>query len=567
MPSLSRLKIALTAMAYVPPAQLIGHARRRLRNRTVPRRAAAYRAALAQAAEALPPVAPSPTPAARAAAAVVAQFFGAKHAKNVPQWLAGRFTFLNRTHDFGSIAAIDWRVVMDEGNHQLWRSNLAFMGYVCAGMAAAPEAGLVAAAQLVQGFEAAARFEDRADFGELWHPYAVAQRSLALSAALIALPEALATRPERALIEAFLRRQIAYLLRNLETELGYNHLERNLSALALYGLATGTIPAPVSAALNANFEAVVRRSFGDDGVQKERCPMYQGLCVQSLRVFAAWPGWSEPQRALVTARLAAAEAAYAALTLGDGQPAMLNDGWFDEAPPAATLIPGPAPGFVALREAGYVRLALGEAVAIFDAGPIGVDSNPGHGHADFLSVELSLGAERLIVDPGTYRYSAGAERDLFRAWERHNGPMILGAAPVEYTDSFKVGRRAAARLERAEAQAEVQEASGSLRFARIAVSRRVRLTADGMTLTDRWRLGRGERMTRLLVPADWQIEERQPAGLVLVKGGRRVAVVLTGGALEVAPGQWSRRYNVLEEAHELRCRPSSTGMTIAFAWG
>ena len=558
-----RLTIAARAIAYVPPHMLLGHLRRRVRDRWVPRRAAAYRAVLAREAAALPAIAAAPSPAARAAAATVATFFGAKHAKNVPQCLAGRFTFLNRTHDFGGVGAIDWRIAMDEGNHQLWRSNLAFMGYVCAVADAQPAEGLAFAAELVTGFDAAARFESRADFGELWHPYAVSQRTLALAATLIRLPRALVGTPAWQVVERFLRVQVAYLLRNLETELGCNHLERNLSALALYALAAGQMPDGVARALRGQFDAIVRDSFGDDGVQRERCPMYQGLCVQSLRVLSAVDLWTPAQRALLADRLAAVETAFAALCLGDGHPSMMNDGWFDEVPPAPVVVPAIAPpAFHAMRDAGYVRLASGAAVVLFDAGPIGIDSNPGHGHADFLSVEVSLGSERLIVDPGTYRYSAGAERDRLRAWDRHNGPMIVGEKPVEYLGSFKVGRRAAARL--LATDGAMQSASGALEFAGIGVAREVVLTPVGLSLRDRWDRGAGERMTRLLVPDAWRIGAHGADGVELVGTAHRVRMTVIGGTLEIVPGQWSRRYNVVEDAHELRCRPQGDHMEIRF---
>ncbi len=55
-----------------------------------------------------------------------------------------------------------------------------------------------------------------------------------------------------------------------------------------------------------------------------------------------------------------------------------------------------------------------------DAGPQGT-GNAGHGHADALSIHLSLDGRRFLIDPGTYRYiSEGSERDWFRATAAHN---------------------------------------------------------------------------------------------------------------------------------------------------
>jgi hypothetical protein len=55
-----------------------------------------------------------------------------------------------------------------------------------------------------------------------------------------------------------------------------------------------------------------------------------------------------------------------------------------------------------------------------DAGPQGTGTS-GHGHADALSIRLSLSGRRFLVDPGTYCYSCGKEeRDTFRGTGAHN---------------------------------------------------------------------------------------------------------------------------------------------------
>jgi hypothetical protein len=63
---------------------------------------------------------------------------------------------------------------------------------------------------------------------------------------------------------------------------------------------------------------------------------------------------------------------------------------------------------------------------MIDAGPQGT-GNGGHGHADALSIRLSLDGRRLLIDPGTYCYiSAGPERDYFRGTAAHNTLRVDG---------------------------------------------------------------------------------------------------------------------------------------------
>jgi hypothetical protein len=57
---------------------------------------------------------------------------------------------------------------------------------------------------------------------------------------------------------------------------------------------------------------------------------------------------------------------------------------------------------------------------MIDAGPQGT-GHSGHGHADALSIRLSLDGHRILIDPGTYSYISGSEdRDWFRGTGAHN---------------------------------------------------------------------------------------------------------------------------------------------------
>lgn len=561
------LGVVVRAASHVPLAALLAHGRRRLRNRLVPRMADGYRKRLSRLASALPRVGASFTPEACRAAETVSMFFAAKHCKNVPQCFEGRFTFLGETHDFGGVENVDWRVDMDGGAYQLWRANLSFMGYLCTAADHDPEQGLQLAATLCCSFRSAARLKLAGDFSELWNSYPVSQRILSLSALLIRLPTAFANRAERAQIEQFLRENVAFLLGNLETELGYNHLERNLSALGLYALAAGAVPQAIAQVLQRHFPHIVEETIGGDGVQKERSAMYQGFTIQSLRILQELDVWSADQSCLLSRRLAVAEQALAMLTLGDGQISLKNDAWFDETPLTQQIVPGLSPpDFAVLADAGCVRLACGDAVVLFDAGPIGADANPGHGHADFLSFEMSLGDARLVVDPGTPTYRAGAERDFGRSWQAHNGPCFDdGEVPVEYHGSFKVGRRSAARLDEAGEGLDGQRAAATLAFLKTTVSRRLTLVAGELRIEDKWVLGRGRPVTRFLVPSSWQACEAQ-GGVDLVAGGYRVRISVAEASIRLAPGQWSCRYNRREHATMVEVRPQHREARVTFTW-
>jgi hypothetical protein len=81
------------------------------------------------------------------------------------------------------------------------------------------------------------------------------------------------------------------------------------------------------------------------------------------------------------------------------------------------------PGSVGFPASGiYVMAANGPIPhqAVIDAGRLGAGRG-GHGHADALSLCLSIGNHEWLVDPGTFAYiSGGTERNLFRGTAAHN---------------------------------------------------------------------------------------------------------------------------------------------------
>jgi len=79
---------------------------------------------------------------------------------------------------------------------------------------------------------------------------------------------------------------------------------------------------------------------------------------------------------------------------------------------------------------------------IVDVGQIGPDYQPGHAHCDCLSFELSIGANRLLVNSGISTYNANMRRLLERQTAAHNTVSIVGHEQSEVWSAFRVGRRA-----------------------------------------------------------------------------------------------------------------------------
>jgi uncharacterized heparinase superfamily protein len=74
----------------------------------------------------------------------------------------------------------------------------------------------------------------------------------------------------------------------------------------------------------------------------------------------------------------------------------------------------------------YVLRAPG-AHAIVDCAEVGMNGRGGHGHNDILSFELSLGDRPVVIDCGSFVYTADpAARDRFRGTASHNGVQVDG---------------------------------------------------------------------------------------------------------------------------------------------
>lgn len=89
----------------------------------------------------------------------------------------------------------------------------------------------------------------------------------------------------------------------------------------------------------------------------------------------------------------------------------------------------------------------GEALLLFDHGPLGYLSIAAHGHADALSVWLHLDGRPVLVDAGTWLYfGAGAWRDHFRGTAAHNTLVLQGQDSSRMAGPFNWRSRAKARL-------------------------------------------------------------------------------------------------------------------------
>lgn len=279
--------------------------------------------------------------------------------------------------------------------------------------------------------------------GPGWAPYPTSLRLVNWCALFYGRHAALtgADEPLRQTLWASIRAQARHLERNLEWHLLGNHLLENAVALAVVG---SCFDHPAAERWLDKGRALLERELAEqflpDGGHVERSPMYQCRVVHDLRVLAAT---AEPRLvALAAPRLEAATRALGEMTHPDGDIALLNDSAFGIYPKPDDVPAPDRPRAFALDRTGYfgARTPDGDYV-ICDAAPMGPDYQPGHGHADLFSFELSFGGRRVVVDSGVFGYDAGPCRDYCRATRAHNAVEIEGESQAELWGAFRVGRR------------------------------------------------------------------------------------------------------------------------------
>lgn len=288
-----------------------------------------------------------------------------------------------------------------------------------------------------------------------WNSYAVSRRLESWIRSYVHARDALfAGHP--AAEHTFLRSawtQAAWLAGHLEWDLRANHLLRDLVGLALAGrFFAGERP---RVWLERATRLALRQAdeqFLTDGGHFERSAKYHLDAMADLLLLCHLVEDPAAKETLRARWMAAAE--YLAwIRHPDGDAVQLNDGTRGltgaidrhlEAGAAAGLVTDATP-----RRGSRFFQASGLAVfhgdpwsVFFDVGPVGPDVQPGHGHADTLTLECSLRGERLIVDPGSHSYDHDERRAYDRATASHPTVTIDGESSSEVWHVFRLGRRA-----------------------------------------------------------------------------------------------------------------------------
>jgi uncharacterized heparinase superfamily protein len=276
--------------------------------------------------------------------------------------------------------------------------------------------------------------------GPAWHPYPAALRAWSFCG--LYQPLVLGSRIQDPFL-AELATHARFLRRNLETDVGGNHLIKNLKALAGLGVFFAD-DALLRWALR-RLDQQVRVQVLPDGGHYERAPAYHCQVLADLIDIAGLlrgAGHAEP--AVLAEAIDAMRGWLGSVLAPSGDVPMLNDGFPVSRMLLAAIAPGPPPAgpLSLLADTGLAAIMSGGWQVLADVGPPCPPELPAHAHAGSLSCVAYLDGEPLLIDTGTSTYAPGEARDHERSTAAHNTIEVDGRDSTEVWGAFRAGRRA-----------------------------------------------------------------------------------------------------------------------------
>lgn len=414
-----------------------------------------------------------------------------------------------------------------------------------------------------------------------WNSYGLSIRVVNWIAWFSRHGDELATDDRRKIV-ASIGEQVRFLERNLETDICGNHLIKNIRCLLVAGsFFTGSRAARWRSRGLALLRWQLPVQVLADGVHFELSPAYHCQVFCDLLDCATLSPDAGRDRLLDVLRPAAQ--AIADLTHPDGRISLMSDGGLTmtHAPQACLdawkRVTGEAVSasrFFEYPRAGYFGARLDDAYILVDCGQVAAPSLPAHGHADILSLELSLDGHRWIVDAGVGEYEAGPIRTWTRSTRSHNTVTVGDRDQAEMVGSFRIGSRAAGHLVKVAGRGHewafegYHDAFGSgRRFLRHR--RLIRLRQDQLHVTDVMEGNSPEPcVARWLVHPSVEIKPHGPNEVWLVAHGR-VVVFRTERPIAIRESQWFPDFGVCEPTKQLEIplgsSPCSNNSWITFA--
>jgi len=357
-----------------------------------------------------------------------------------------KFNFLNQTFEMND--KINWKLNITDNNFRLWLMNLHYMEYL-------EEVNNNDFIKIIEDWiEQNKIFRNNFDWAA-WNSYSLSLRTLVWMQqfALRGINLNLAQYEK---INKSLILQLLYLERNIEKDIGGNHIIKNIKALLwaakfFNGNHTSRWKEIAVQLLNKELDEQIL----PDGVHFELSTAYHcQVFVDLLECYSVLE--DSHLKSKLYNKLYLMTQAINDFTHPDDNICVFNDGSVNMSYPANECLKAwekisgnftRVNRHIKLESSGYFGFKNKAIYIMIDAGRVGADHLPAHSHGDIFSFELSAGKERIIVDPGVYEYNPGEKRNYSRATSSHNTLTLDDVDQCEFYGAFRVARRANVKIQ------------------------------------------------------------------------------------------------------------------------
>lgn len=467
--------------------------------------------------------------------------------------LTNTFTFINRSIHFGR--KVNWH---PQEASALWLYNLHYHSWLN-DLRIQGEDGATHARTLLESW---LESYGKKFHKQVWHPYPLSLRLVNW----LTHAQWLTANGDKAFSDSFfqsLHLQVHHLERNLEWDVGGNHLIKNLKALIYAGLC---LPGRQSIYLEAMQLTTQQLELQilPDGSHYERSPHYHVdvltdlLDIHALILKAGHKAPHQLDEAID--RMADALACY---QYPDGLLGLFNDGSLGntehlKAVIARVGLPDQPPS--QLPDAGYIHLKHGDMFAFMDAGICCPDDLPAHAHADMLSFELMLGQQRIFTNVGTYAYQH-PRRNKFRGTSAHNTLTFDHEDSAEVWSTFRLGRRPRnvtyTHSSEKGTGSGIQASHDGYRHLKAHHTRSLFMDESGSQLRGEDTLNVKDKKSHTatahfhLHPTIKLAQPKENEAVLTLPDGQKLSFLIHGGTLQIKPSFYAPQFGELHESQQL----------------
>jgi len=289
-----------------------------------------------------------------------------------------------------------------------------------------------------------------------WNSYAISNRVIAWIKIFRFIPEN-NTKFKNLFLKS-LRLQLEYLYRNLEYDLRANHLLENGFAL-LFGAYFFEDTRLLKKAKSI-LENEIKEQILNDGFHIELSPMYQQhIAYRFLDSYNLIKTHKIDKKEFLDNSLSDLIKYISEIMLGflekvtfkNGDIPLLNDSAFNVYPTTKELLDyaeklAIQTTSIKLEESGYRKYQNKHYECIVNIGGIKAHYMPGHAHSDIFNFILYVNDKPFIIDTGISTYDFGERRMIERSTVSHNTVQIRNFEQAEIWSSFRVAKRANAKI-------------------------------------------------------------------------------------------------------------------------